>query len=353
MSAEIPHIIPHRRERITQFLTHLICIGILFILPEVLMGIGSPHNGPVPWGFYAKSLVYIGVFYVNYYFVINQWAGRKRNVGRFIACNTALIAVSLLITYLISRYGMWPHHDERPFPSLNQTIGFLSRDMAMIILTMGLSVALKLSDRWQRLEQRRQMLAAAHREQELQQLKSQLNPHFLFNSLNTIYALISISPTQAQNAVHTLSHMLRYALYDSSDNVTLRQEVDFINDYIRLIALRIGNRPGLEVTLDTGGHDDLMIPPMLFISLVENVFKHGNTGHADDIFRISLTIEDSTLHFRTKNRFDTAKEQSSASGIGIANIRRRLKLLYGDSASLQCNTCDDIYTVDLTIKLTK
>lgn len=351
MSAPVHQPSSLQRERITQFMTHLICIGILFILPEVLMVLTTP-SGQIPWGFYAKSLVFIGVFYVNYFFVIDQWAGRNRNIGRFIAYNLILIAASLLLTYLISRYGIRLPHKEGNIP-VSKVIGFLSRDLAMTVLTMGLSVALKLSDRWQRLEQRRQTLAADHREQELQQLKSQLNPHFLFNSLNTIYALIAISPDQAQNAVHTLSRLLRYALYDSSDTVTLRQEIDFINDYIQLMSLRIGNRPGLAVTLDSGSHDDMRIPPMLFITLVENVFKHGNTGHVDDIFQITLTVDESTLYFRTKNRFDSTKEQSSASGIGIANIRRRLRLLYHGHATLDCHADGDIYTVEMTIKLSQ
>lgn len=344
-----------QRERIARFLIHLICIGILFVLPDVLMGLTNPHVGHIPWGIYAKSLIFVAVFYVNYYFVIDRWAGGTFNVSRFIAYNIALITAALLLTYVVMRIGF-----RRPgsiaealsgAPRLSETIGFLSRDLAMTVLTIGLSVALKLSDRWQRLERRQQMLADSHREQELLQLKSQLNPHFLFNSLNTIYALIAISPAQAQDAVHTLSRLLRYALYDSSGTVSLRQEIDFLNDYIRLMALRIGNRPGLQVSLDAGEHEESHIPAMLFISLVENVFKHGNTGRSDDMFHITLTTDDDTLRFVTENRFDPTKKQSDASGIGVANIRRRLGLIYGNSASLSCTTDGDVYTVMMTIPL--
>jgi len=320
------------------------------------MGLTRPHQDHIPWGIYAKSLVFVAVFYINYYFVIDRWTGRNSSLSRFIAYNLTLIAIALILNYLIMTFGFDKYHGDMADPlgdrrSLSKTISFLSRDMAMTILTIGLSVALKLSDRWQRLERRQQMLASAHREQELMQLKSQLNPHFLFNSLNTIYALIAISPTQAQDAVHTLSRLLRYALYDSSGTVSLKQEIDFLNDYIRLMALRLGNRPELTVSLDAGEHEESNIPAMLFISIVENVFKHGNTGRADEMFHISLTTEGNTLRFVTKNRFDPLCEKNDASGIGIPNIRRRLRLIYGDRATLSCNAEGDIYTVEMTLDL--
>ena len=346
----------HQRERIARFLIHLICIGMLFVLPEVLMGLTRPHPGHMPWGIYAKSLIFVAIFYVNYYFVIDRCTGRHSNLSRFIAYSLALISISLILNYLIMTFGFGRHHSDpmdnfRTGHRLSATISFLSRDLAMTVLTIGLSVALKLSDRWHRLERRQQMLASARREQELMQLKSQLNPHFLFNSLNTIYALIAISPDQAQNAVHTLSRLLRYALYDSSGTVSIKQEIDFLNDYINLMALRLGNRPGLTVSLNAGDHEDTKIPAMLFISMVENVFKHGNTGRSDDMFHICLTTDNNTLRFVTKNRFDPLREKSDASGIGIPNIRRRLRLIYGDNASLNCNATDEIYTVEMTIDL--
>jgi hypothetical protein len=348
-----------------QTLTHLLCIGILFVLPEVLVGLASPHGGHTPWAMYAKSIIFIGAFYINYFYLIDRWANKRMAIGSVIAYNILIIAVALIAAYIFMpeahhMHGMnenanhpmaAPSYSHEHARHISRVVGFLCRDLAMIVLTIALSVALKLSLHWRHFEQRQQALAAENREQELKQLKSQLNPHFLFNSLNTIYALIAISPDKAQEATHTLSRLLRYALYDSSGFVTIEQEIAFLHDYIRLMAIRIGNRPGLKINLNAGDYADARIPAMLCISLVENVFKHGNTGNDSDIFEIKLSTNNNTFSFHTVNRFNSDQHKDKASGIGLVNVRRRLGLIYGDNASLACQAVDDTYIVDMTIKL--
>lgn len=208
-----PHGTQTRREQVVRFLTHLICLGMLFILPEILNSMGKPfRNVPeLKLGVYAKALVFIAVFYVNYCFIIGRSFERKRFAWRLIGYNLIVIAASMVLFRLISIW-MEPYWEEawrirqaskgiieatrtKPHPhGLLHWLNFYARDVVMLVLTIGLSIALKLSDTWLRLSRRSEQLVAARRQEELQNLKSQLNPHFLFNTLNSIYALIAVPP---------------------------------------------------------------------------------------------------------------------------------------------------------------
>ena len=294
-----------RREKAVRFLTHLICLGMLFILPEILNSMGKPFRSvpELKIGVYAKALVFIAVFYVNYCFIIGRSFERKRFAWRLIGYNLVVIAASMVLFRLISIW-MEPYWEEawrirqaakgiveasRPKPhppGLLHWLNFYARDVVMLVLTIGLSIALKLSDTWLRLSRRSEQLVAARRQEELQNLKSQLNPHFLFNTLNSIYALIAVSPPKAQDAVHKLSGMLRYVLYDDRQVVELSRELSFIENYVKLMGLRLPASTRLECDVDAGSTANAPVPPLLFIPLVENAFKHGNTGEAGAIIKI-------------------------------------------------------------------
>lgn len=142
---------------------------------------------------------------------------------------------------------------------LLRRVSFLMRDVVMVILTVALSVAMKLSDYWVKLNRQRQEMEMVQHKEELESLKKQLNPHFLFNTLNSIYALIAISPDKAQQAVHELSQLLRYVLYENSPTVPIQDELTFIDNYVKLMKLRIGDKMPINVTLDSGDCNDCHI----------------------------------------------------------------------------------------------
>lgn len=230
---------------------------------------------------------------------------------------------------------------------------FIFRDLVVVILTIALSYALKLNDKWTKLEQRQKALEASQREEELKSLKNQLNPHFLFNTLNAIYALIEVSPPKAQNAVHELSQLLRYVLYENARTVTLGQELAFIDNYVYLMRLRLnGSRP-VEINLDAGDSADYPIAPLMFISLIENCFKHGNRACLEDPIRISITAQGGVVTCRTFNHCDPREEGQGkpSGGIGLTNLRRRLDLLYPENSSLETLEENCTFTVTLTIDL--
>ncbi len=233
-----------------------------------------------------------------------------------------------------------------------KSASFMMRDGAMLILTIGLAVAMRLSVKWKDMEQQRQEMLAAQRSTELDNLKSQLNPHFLFNTLNTIYALVDVDPEDAKGAVHRLSGLLRYMLYENDGSVRLGQELGFIEDYVALMRLRLGSRP-VFVDIEADEYADTMVPPLLFVPLIENAFKYGNTAEPARPISISVRVEGRHIECRTTNDFAPAAAGSdrSASGIGLANLRRRLVLLYGSKASLRTSVEGQTYKSSLKIPI--
>lgn len=350
------------KQQFTTFLTHLLCITILFVLPEVLWGLSSPLKPVHIWA-YAKALVYIFIFYVNYYYIIERSIDKPHKVLRFLGYNLLVVLAALLILYLIWRYwGDQLHIPGKKIPKRLQNqpeyvriarwTSSLLRDVVMIVFTVGLAVALRLGDKWKQLSQQKKDLISAQREEELKNLKSQLNPHFLFNTLNSIYALIAISPTKAQDAVHELSRLLRYVLYDTPTSVTVRQEIDFINNYVKLMRLRLKPTLDITVNLDAGNYANSTIAPLLFITVIENVFKHGIHNSPEDKIEIDIIAGDGMIRCHTSNTMaEDGHEKASDGGIGMQNLRRRLQLLYGDRATFDISATSKTYCVDLTIPL--
>ncbi len=333
---------------------HIIFIGIIFVLPEMLMRMAFPMRGPsMPWTVYAKSGLMLAVFYVNYLVIIPCCLIHRHKWWQFIAWNLLLLIAASLLTHWISTIAWEARpHRHRPQPdqwqSMMATASFLMRDFGMMLLTASLAVVLKLSGRWLELERKQQQLIASQRESELESLRSQLNPHFLFNTLNSIYALIAVSPAEAQKAVHELSGLLRYVVYENPEKVPLAREVEFVKNYVELMRLRMGARP---VTLSVSCEGNHEIAPLIFVTLIENAFKHGNTADTSMPIRIDITANSEEIRCTTENRIDRdARTDKGASGVGLANLRRRLELIYGTLAEITIEkTQPDFFRVTLTI----
>lgn len=350
-----------RRRRFITGLAHVLFIIIIFILPELVMAIALPwRRGFVFYpGFYAKSLVFIAIFYLNYFVIIDRTIGRQNNRNGllyFLLVNIGVVVAGIALCYGLEQTFWPPRHRHMEMDAWHSFLKGASRsirDGVMIILTVGLALALRLSTKWKDMERHNQELIAEQRATELANLKSQLNPHFLFNTLNTIYALVDISPEDAKKAVHTLSALLRYMLYEDVTLTTLRREADFIEDYISLMRLRVAARP-ITVDIDLGDEPDREIPPLMFIPLVENAFKYGNSAPDSEPIRITIKADRDYIVCETSNSFlpknkDEVKE-SKSSGIGLANLRRRLILLYGNKASLRTSISGNVFHTSLHIR---
>lgn len=341
---------------LTRFISHLIVISMLFILPEFIMTYTFPHrSSTLPWAFYLKSAVFIVVFYINYYFIIDRTLVRRSGLWRFLACNLIVLVTALVISQVI-----WDCFVHVPSPEVLakraanpskyrlRLFNSMLRDAVMMVLTVALAVALWFTDKWRTLERRRKDLVAERRESELKSLKNQLNPHFLFNTLNSIYALIEVSPDEARDAVHRLSQLLRYVLYEDKAEVALSREVEFVRNYILLMELRLG-ADRVESYFDIAGAEDRKLAPLLFIVPVENAFKHGNTANRNDKISIYVKADREKVVCRTVNHFRADTVVDRGGGIGIANLRRRLHLIYGQRASLSTVISDDRYTATLIV----
>lgn len=351
-----------RQRRFLTGMAHVLFIIIIFILPELVMAIAMPfRRGFVFYpGFYAKSVVFIAIFYINYFIIIDRTIGKRstRNgILYFILANLGLLAIGIVICNIVD-HTFWSPRRRHVDPNhWHQFLKFLSRslrDGVMIVLSASLAVALRLSTKWKDMERHNQELIAEQRTTELANLKSQLNPHFLFNTLNTIYALVDISPEDAKKAVHTLSSLLRYMLYEDVKLTTLQREADFIEDYISLMRLRVADRPIL-VDINLGDEPDREIPPLMFIPLVENALKYGNSAPDHEPIRITIKADNEHIICETSNSFISKpaddNRKSKASGIGLANLRRRLILLYGNNASLRTVLDGNIFHTSLRINI--
>lgn len=185
---------------------------------------------------------------------------------------------------------------------------------------------------------------------ELKHLKSQVNPHFFFNTLNNLYGLVGKDPKKAQNLILKLSDMMRYSIYEGErEFVTLEEEVAYLKNYMELHKMRYHKAIDLEFKEDIK-KQGVQIMPLLFILLLENAFKHGVENLREKAFvHVDLVANEKEVHFSVTNNFDAA-DTPVEKGIGLKNLKRRLELAYPDKHSLSIKKEDDMHTASLSLK---
>ena len=189
-----------------------------------------------------------------------------------------------------------------------------------------------------------------HLQSELQYLKYQINPHFFMNTLNNIHALVDMDAGKAKRTIVELSKLMRYVLYEASNRtILLSREIQFLDNYIALMKLRYTGRVRIECCMPDEV-PEVQIPPLLFISFVENAFKHGVSYQEESFIRFFMSVEDGRLAFRCSNS-NHGRSVEQHHGIGLENIRKRLRLLFGQDYTLSINERDDSFNVLLIIPL--
>ncbi|MBP3755751.1 MAG: histidine kinase [Prevotella sp.] len=222
----------------------------------------------------------------------------------------------------------------------------------VIFLMLGMNIGIKLYFKMSRDSEILDELKNKSLEQQLEYLKYQINPHFFMNTLNNIHALVDINPEQAKDTIVELSKLMRYVLYEGANStVPLQHEVAFLNNYITLMKIRYTNKVEISVDVPTE-LPDKNVPPLLFITFVENAFKHGVSYQRDSFIQVKIMIEGDNLQFVCRNR-KVEKADDQQGGVGLANVRQRLNLIYGDNHMLHISDDNDIYSVELTIPLTQ
>jgi two-component system LytT family sensor kinase len=185
------------------------------------------------------------------------------------------------------------------------------------------------------------------RESQLSFLRSQVNPHFLFNSLNNIYSLVYNKSEHALPAIAGLADILRYTLYDTAEPVALIKEIDYINKYIDLQNLRYDNPVNVKFQV-SGDAKHVNFPPLLFLPFIENAFKHGKINSEDEVLEVSIQTNEQRTVFHCRNK-KSKDEKDSGQGIGIKNVKRRLELLYPGKHVLDIKEDELCFDVNLTI----
>jgi len=247
-------------------------------------------------------------------------------------------------------------HDRNEFNTPRE-FGFLHvpfiapflNNLIIAILIVGFNIAIKLLFQSIRDEHQLKELEKHNLETELSYLKHQINPHFFMNTLNNIHALIDIDTEKAKETVIELSKMMRYVLYDSSQaTISLEKEILFINNYIELMKLRYTDKVNIKLYLPEV-IPDIQIPPLLFISFLENAFKHGISYQQDSYINFSLQVNEKEIECLIAN--SNCQQTSNEQGIGLDNVRKRLNLLYPENYTLKIDSSADEFSVLLIIPL--
>ena len=300
-----------------------------------------------------QPLMLMIIFYANYLYLAPRFfvAGKHRYdlLINLVMITTFGIALHYWTDYANNLYGVHVRFDD----AISDVTNIL-RDCLNFAIFAGGSTALALARKWFTADQKLQESEAARAKAELYNLRSQINPHFLLNTLNNIYALTAINQERAQDAIQQLSKMLRHMLYDNQESsVALSDELQFLENYISLMKIRLS--ANVEVTF---AHNVEMpgvrIAPLIFISLVENAFKHGISPTEQSFVHIEINATDHDINCRIENsNHPKSNQDRSGHGIGLNQVQRRLDLAYPNHYKWVKGTNEDgtIYTSAIHIDL--
>lgn len=287
------------------------------------------------------------LFYVHIRILIPKYFLNKK-LSTYASLTTIYVLIHIIFSRmadrLIVKVAKGVYHDvdflnaEALLSQINPFLGkgYYDRVIPILdLLLVAIGIILAINKTWQNEQKKRQELEQERLSSELTYLKAQINPHFFFNTLNNIYSYTLVDGDIARKAISNLSKMMRYVLYDSQTHTTtLAKEVEFINDYIDLMKLRVTDKVKIE-TFFNFTNKEIPIAPMLFLSFVENAFKHGISTIEECFIEIKLIQNVNHLTFEVKNSL-LSKRQSleESNGIGLVNTKRRLDLLYPEKYEL-------------------
>lgn len=295
------------------------------------------------------GLINITLFYINFLVFIPRFLHQKK-YGHY-----AISILFLIPVFAFIKYGLALHfHDNVLLRGPSKTeIGFTGYFLSAVftgLIFVFLSIVLQFTMDWFRNDRIRRELENQKLSSELAFLKSQINPHFLFNSLNSIYSLAYQRSENTPEAILKLSEIMRYMLYECNDHkVDLGKELQYLQNYIDLQIVRFGRRAHVDFEINgILGHQQIV--PMILISFVENGFKHGIANDPEHPIRLKIDVTDQRLEFFMSNKKHLSNKDET-SGIGLANVKRRLDLLYKGKYQLKIRNESDHYTCKLILDL--
>lgn len=341
------------------------------LLFHVIFWVGYFSFNSVRWGYYFQDYIYsiksnlvefpvhIVLVYFHLYFLVPKLLSTKKYTAYILALFLATLVMSLVkivLTYGLVTTNIWPESAREGIELFD--ISYITTVFIGELYVIGLTAAIKLTIDHIRERDAQRELEKSSLETELAYLKSQVQPHFFFNTLNSLYALTLEKSDLAPNTILKLSNLMSFVIYRAkADEVSLMETVTHMKNYIELEKIRFG--PKLQVDFEISGKlDDQQIPPLILSPFVENSIKHGGQSPEGtfNIF-IKLEVNENSLTFQIENWIkDYAdsmelKRLSGNEGIGLQNIIRRLKLLYKDAYKLDINKDNEKYRVKLFLPL--
>ena len=293
----------------------------------------------------------IVITYFTIYYLIPRFIVTKRYTLFFLYLGLSLVIYYLVRTglnYVLVTEELWPEAEgnQRAFTLihvLEMTIGTL--------YVIALVSAIKLTYDWIIEKRKNDELQKIQLRTELDFLKTQIQPHFFFNTLNNLYALVIKKSPNAPNVVLKLSEIMQYVLYEVQEpKISLLKSINYLYSYLELEKLRYGERVQSEINIE-GDIDEVEVPPLLLLPFIENCFKHGTKSEGPIIVRVDFAVRDKFLYFSVENSYDGDRDFVTQHGIGIENVKRRLNLLYGRRYGLDIKPLDKLYKVEMKLPI--
>jgi two-component system, LytTR family, sensor kinase len=297
---------------------------------------------------------YIGITYFNIYYLIPKYLANQK-VWQYIAILIALVLATVVCFQIITNQLVIANFcpkSYRSFPLFDpkKTI----KECFYTVSLVGLVTGIKLTKDWLWQEQQLQVMEKQRIKTELEFLKSQIQPHFFFNTLNNLYSLSVRKSDLAPEVVLKLSDLMSYMLYESDNpETTLKKEIEHIQNYLDLEKLRFGNRLFLDFEID-GSTEGIKIPPLLLLPFIENAFKHGTSHENGELkLKILFKVQPQSVVFEVTNpRFvGNRPHRKKHKGLGMKNVKRRLDLLFGETYQLQVNPSESEYFISLELPI--
>ena len=338
---------------------HVVMWGFVFFFPFLMMSRGGMEVSfsDYLWRTIPYYLIYITFFYLNNNLLIPRLLLQRR-YWIYVLELLVLISIASFFSGLLHQIEfermLMSWRDQVPFeyrdfmqPNNQARIWsvrmIMGRDFFIMVLVATITAVVRVVEAWNVLEMNKSEVERQRAESELQQLRSQINPHFLLNTLNNIYALIAFDGDKAQEAVQELSQLLRHVLYDNKENfTTLQKEMDFMKSYIDLMRIRLSGNVNVETTYDMRENNQTPIAPLIFISLVENAFKHGISPTEPSYIKIFFSEKLGYVRCEIKNsNHRKVGYDKSGSGIGLEQVQKRLDLMYPNKYTWHYGLSDD------------
>ncbi len=316
---------------------HVLIWSIVLATPLIFF----QREGTVKWDdllrFMPVFLSFLILFYTNYLYLVDNLLFKRKTVQFVILNIVMIVGIALLLHFLheVALTMRWmPDPDRVPRPVLPPrppAIAFIVRNIFSLTFVAVLGIVMRSSELIARMQSRQKELEKAMVEAELKNLKNQVNPHFLMNTLNNIYTLSRVNSPKTSDSIMGLSELLRYLLYKEDKTfVPLKEEAAFLTNYIDLMKLRLTDNVKVTTRIDIPEDSMVEIAPLIFISLIENAFKHGISNDEPSFVEVELAEkENGQVQFLCRNSFfpkDTSDR--SGNGIGLLQVQKRLGLIY-------------------------